>query len=450
MKNEAHFGVFSLASACAFGQMQLLLVDAPGSEKPVSAMHSIGSIAVGERIDTVFRVRNASQTSLTVRTFTLGGTGFTMFGQPSLPHMLAPGLNMDFTVRFAPGDYGSYSANLTVNGLSVLLIGSSKAAAVLSADGVRLTSGVAVDLGLAERGTSVTKTFRLENTTTERVSVQSATLAGTHFQTTQNLPLPLELAARSFIDFDIVFAPKASGVFQGSLTIDGRTYRLTGAANEPPFPKPTILVDLPNATSGQQGRVSVQFGQASRAIGSGKLRLEFRPAVAMAPDDEAVRFIKTNRATTFEVTEGVSIPVQDATFQTGTTAGTIVFTAEVGGWTATSSVDIAPQPVHFDRVKAVKNASMLEVEITGYDNTRSASQLAFTFYTAKGEPVQPGAIRVDGTNDFRRFFENSPAGGAFTLKAIFPVAGPLGDISATEVSFVNSAGSKASGKIQMQ
>ena len=100
---------------------------------------------------------------------------------------------------------------------------------------------------------------------------------------------------------------------------------------------------LPNATSGQQGRVSVQFGQASRAIGSGKLRLEFRPSIALAPDDEAVRFIKSNRSTTFEVTEGVTIPVQDATFQTGTTAGTIVFTAEVGGWTATSSVEIAPQ-----------------------------------------------------------------------------------------------------------
>ena len=195
-----------------------------------------------------------------------------------------------------------------------------------------------------------------------------------------------------------------------------------------------------------------QFNSARppRAIGSGKLRLEFRPAIALAPDDEAVRFIKSNRSATFEVTEGVTIPVQEATFQTGTTAGTLVFTAEVGGWTATSSVDIAPQTVHFDRVKAVKNASMLEVEITGYDNTRSASQLAFTFFTAKGEPVQPGAIRVDGTNDFRRFFENSSAGGAFTLKAIFPVAGPLVDISSTEVSFVNSAGSTASGKIQMQ
>ncbi len=442
--------LFVLASACAFAQMQLLLVDTPASEKPVSAMHSIGSIAVGERIDAVFRVRNTSQTSLTIRTLTLGGTGFTMFGQPSLPHSLAPGLNMDFTVRFAPADYGSYSANLTVNGLGVLLVGASKAAPILSTDGVRLTSGVAVDLGLAERGTTLTKTFRLENTTSEKVTVQTATLAGTHFQTPQNLPVPLDLPAQSFVDFDVVFAPKASGVFQGSLTIDGRSYRLTGAANEPPFPKPTIVVDLPNATSGQQGRVSVQFGQASRAIGSGKLRLEFRPAIALAPDDEAVRFIKGNRSATFEVTEGVTIPVQEATFQTGTTAGTLVFTAEVGGWTATSSVDIAPQTVHFDRVKALKNASMLEVEITGYDNTRSTSQLAFTFFTAKGEPVQPGAIRVDGTNDFRRFFENSPAGGAFTLKAIFPVAGPLVDISSTEVSFVNSAGSTASGKIQMQ
>jgi hypothetical protein len=439
-----------LTSACAFAQMQLLLVDAPGSEKPVSAMHSIGSAAVGERIDTVFRVRNASQAALTIRTLTLGGTGFTMFGQPSLPHVLAPGLNMDFTVRFAPGDYGTYSANLTVNGVAVLLTGSSTAAAILSSGGVRLTSGTAVDLGLAERGTTLTKTFRLENTTSERVRVQTASITGAHFRAAQDLPLPLELPARSFVDFDVIFAPSASGVFQGSLIIDGRSYRLTGAANEPPFPKPTIVVDLPNPTSGQQGRVSVHFGQASRAIGSGKLRLEFRPAVAAAPDDEAVRFIKNNRSTPFEVTEGVSVPVEDATFQTGTTAGTITFTAEVGGWTVTSTVEIRPQSVHIEKVKAVKNASMLEVEITGYDNTRSVGQLAFTFYTSKGEPVQPGAIRVDGSNDFRRFFENSAAGGAFTLRAVFPVAGPLVDIASTDVSLANSSGPATSGKIQMQ
>ena len=106
--------ILLFSSAAAFAQVQLLLVDAPGSEKPVSTLYQVGSAPVGDRLDTVFRVRNTTQAALTIRTLTIGGTGFSMFGQPSLPHTLAPGLNMDFTVRFAPRDYGSYSANLNV------------------------------------------------------------------------------------------------------------------------------------------------------------------------------------------------------------------------------------------------------------------------------------------------------------------------------------------------
>jgi hypothetical protein len=366
-----------------------------------------------------------------------------------LPHLLAPGLNMDFTVRFSPRDYGSYSANLNVNGIGLLLTGSSTAAPVLSMNGTQLPSGSSVDLGLAERGSSVAKTFRLENTTSEIVRVQTAAVTGAHFRSAQAFALPLELAPQGAIDFEVVFAPTASGVFQGSLAIDGRTYRLTGAANEPPFPKPAIVVDLPNPTSGQQGRVSVQFGQASRSIGPGKLRMEFRPSATLA-DDETVRFLKGNRDVPFDVTEGVSTPVSELTFQTGTTAGTIVFIAEVGGWTATSSVDLSPERVHIDKARLLRNASMLEVEITGYDNSRSVSELSFTFFSARGEPLQPGAIRVSSSAEFRRYFEQSTLGGAFTLKAVFPVAGAIADIASVDVSVANASGTAQTGKIQIQ
>ena len=160
--------LFALSCTYAFGQIQFLLVDAPGSEKPVSTMFQVGAAPVGDRVDTVFRVRNTSQTQLVIRTLTLAGAAFSIFGQPSLPHTLAPGLNMDFTVRFAPKDYGSYSANLAVNGVGLLLAGSSTAAPVVSVDGTQRPAGSSIDLGLAERGASISKTFRLENTTSER------------------------------------------------------------------------------------------------------------------------------------------------------------------------------------------------------------------------------------------------------------------------------------------
>jgi hypothetical protein len=77
---------------------------------------------------------------------------------------------------------------------------------------------------------------------------------------------------------------------------------------------------------------------------------------AGAATDDAVRFTRgAARTATFEVVEGTVIALQDYTFQTGTTAGTIVFTAEVGGWTATASVEIAQERVLVEKARAVKN-----------------------------------------------------------------------------------------------
>jgi len=437
-------------SALVFGQIQYLIVDGPGSEKPVSALYQLGSAPIGDRLDATFRIRNTTQAQLVIRTLTIAGAAFSISGQPALPHTLAPGLNMDFTVRFAPKDLGSYSANLSVNGVSLLLTGSSAAAPVLSIGGVQLPSGSAIDLVLTERGTAISKSFHLENITSERVRVQSAAVAGKQFRLKDDLLLPIELAPRASMDFEVVFAASTSGVFEGSLVIDGRTFRLTGSANEPPFPKPTIIVDLPNSSSGQQGRVSVQFGQPSRAIGAGKLRMEFRPAIAGTPDDEAVRFMRGNRLNSFDVAEGVQIPISDLTFQTGSTAGTIMFIAEVGGWTASANIEIVPERIHVEKVRAARNTSMVEMEITGYDNTRTVNQLAFTFYGANGEVIQPGAIRVDSTADFSRYFVSSTLGGSFTLKAVFPVAGAIANIASVQVELVNSSGVARTEKIQIQ
>lgn len=442
--------LFLAAAVCASAQVQFLVVDAPGSEKAVSGLYQFSSAPVGDRTDVVFRIRNTAQTTLSIRSLTLAGAGFSMFGQPTLPFNIAPGLNMDFTVRFAPADFGSYSANLTANGVSLMLIGASTAAPTLSAEGVALQSGSAVDLGLVERGVVATKRFRLENTTSERVQVKSLAVSGRYFQLGGSVAAPVELQPRSAVEFDVSFNATTSGVFQGTLSIDGRDYRITGAAHEPPFPKPVIIVDLAERSSAQQGTVKVQFGTTSRAIGSGKLRMEFKPTASTAPDDEAIRFIKGNRNIAFDVTEGMTVPVTATTFQTGTTAGTIVFTAEVGGWTTTETVEIAPAIIRVDKAKAVRNGSMLEIEVTAFDNTRTAGTLSFTFYTTTGEVVPPGAIRVDQGAEFRRFYADSTLGGSFTLKAAFPVAGPIANIASVDVALTNSAGPAQTGKTPIQ
>jgi hypothetical protein len=194
----------------------------------------------------------------------------------------------------------------------------------------------------------------------------------------------------------------------------------------------------------------VRFGEGSRGIGVGKLSMQFRSAAGSAADDEAVRFLRgSSRVASFEVTEGSAIPLPELTFQTGTTAGTIVFVAEVGGWTVSSTVEIPPQKVHIEKLRLVKNGSMLEVEITGFDNTRTVDALVFSFYTAAGVMVQPGFLRVGAAGDFQKHFAGSAAaGGSFTLKAVFPVAGMMTEIASAQVSLTNSAGERTSGKFQ--
>ncbi|MGI8742470.1 MAG: hypothetical protein ACR2NN_07840 [Bryobacteraceae bacterium] len=49
-------------------------------------------------------------------------------------------------------------------------------------------------------------------------------------------------------------------------------------------------------------------------------------------------------------------------------------------------------------------------------------------------------IRVDETSDFRRYFGAGKAGGAFQLRATFPVTGDATQIAGVDVEMTNSAG----------
>ena len=135
-----------------------------------------------------------------------------------------------------------------------MLTGSSTAAPTLSAAGAQLSSGSVVDLGLAERGSTASKSFRIANTTSERVRVQSASVTGKHFKLAQALPIPFELAPGATYDFDVAFAPTASGVFEGALVIDERSLSSHRRRHEPAFPKPTIVVDLASSCQRSAGK----------------------------------------------------------------------------------------------------------------------------------------------------------------------------------------------------
>ena len=85
-------------------------------------------------------------------------------------------------------------------------------------------------------------------------------------------------------------------------------------------------------------------------------------------------------------------------------------------------------------------AGSVELRLTGFDNTRTLSQLTFTFYDAAGNAIGPGAITSDVTKDFAQYFKTSDAGGVFLLRAVFPVTGDASRVAAFEASLANSIG----------
>ena len=74
----------------------------------------------------------------------------------------------------------------------------------------------------------------------------------------------------------------------------------------------------------------------------------------------------------------------------------------------------------------------------GFDNTRSAGALTFSFFDAGGNALV-APIQANGSSDFAAYFQNS-AGGAFELKAVFPVAGDISQIASFQAVVTNSAG----------
>jgi len=79
------------------------------------------------------------------------------------------------------------------------------------------------------------------------------------------------------------------------------------------------------------------------------------------------------------------------------------------------------------------------VDIAGFDNTRTAGTVTFTFFDSNGNTIAPGAISANSTAAFAGYFQNS-AGGTFLLKAIFPITGDATQITAFEADLSNVTG----------
>jgi hypothetical protein len=442
MKRALLLAALLASSACA--QMQLFTYDGT-TEKAAGAITDLGTVPAGDTREIRFHARNMGPGAVTLQTVKVAGQGFAIGTLPSLPYIIAPSNFVEFRVVFTASSAGSYSASVSANSVQTLLRASAVAAATVSMDGstTALSSGASVDFGRVQKNHSNTVQFRISNTANAPVSVGLLSVSGAAYRATNAPIVPATIAPGDSIAFGIAFEPTTSGTYRGMLTVDNRTFNLTGVAFDPPFPTLNVVTTA-SATSATQQKLTLRFDAATEVAGNGTVALAFQPATGLK-DDPAVRFVSSGaRNASFTVKEGdttIAFGAADGLmFQTGTTAGSIVFTITLAGASQQTTVTIAPAAVSVDTANAARRVSDIDVSVAGFDNTRTAGTLAFTFFDTAGRVIGPGAIRVDSTADFQKYFAGSQVGGAFLFRATFPVTGDATQIGGVEVELANSAG----------
>lgn len=437
-----------LLPLAALAQLQVFQFDGT-SDTPVGALVNVGAASPGDALETRFHVRNIGAGSATLSTLALSGDGFTIVSAPLLPYILAPYVGLtseaEFNVSFTPTTTGSFSAFLAVNTISIVLQGNSVASAAVSLSGSQtaLTAGATIGFGSVDVGASGTQGFVLSNSANTSVTVASVVVSGTGFSGPIGLTTPVSIGSGQSVPFQIKFTPQSGTLYQGTLTVDGRTFALTGQGLNPPLPTATIVFASTAGASAQQNSISILLASASQVSGTGLLTMAFQPSIAGVTDDAAVQFL-SGPLRTAAVT--VAIGATTATiggqssmaFQTGTTAGTLTFTLTLPNTTEQATLIIPPSAINLDSATAVRLFGSINVAFSGFDNTYTASQLAFTFYDITGKALPQGAINVDATSAFQQYFSTSQAGGSFQVLATFPVSGNEAEIGWVTVQVNNS------------
>src|ERR1039458_5432645 len=484
------FFVLLAAAACSSAQVTLSAVQG-GVATPISLVGGavwFGSVAAYWDVsDVVFNISDTN-TEPFLSSFSLQGTSFTVIKtdwQPQSPPAPIPADGLNFTVRFQPGQVAESLPAATLkfevtdaanqNGVfgTVVLSGGGVPGFTVTTGNQPLPYGQPLPFGSVQVGSSQTIPLTLTNPLTNplnnvanaALTVGAITLQGSAFQLTGNSPAGATIPAGSSVTLQVSFTPTATGPQQGTLTIGVYSIPLAGMGVAPPppvFPAPSIQLNLATPASAQQGSLSVGGASGWVPSGRGPVTLPFQSAVGGVSDDPTVTFADGTRSASFTVAEGSSAGQfaggPQVSFGTGTTAGPLAFTVTLGSNTAQANVTIPAAVVGIDAAVAARNVACaptllyctttnVQLQINGWDNTRSTSQLVFSFFDSSGNAIAPGNITVAAASTFQQYFAGSTLAGVFGLHALFPVNGDSNQVVAALVQIINSVGTVESEKI---
>ncbi|HXI41064.1 MAG TPA: choice-of-anchor D domain-containing protein [Bryobacteraceae bacterium] len=428
------------------------------SEAPINGQYGFGTVSMGDVRDIPFRLRNTGNSSTPLTVLSLAGADFSFVNPPAVPQDVAGGAEVDVIVRYAPSAPSS-RATFAADGVSAVFFGNALGAGTVSlddgGDALRLLMADAViDFGSAVRGSTVTRHIVVANpSTSDKISIRNVVALGAAFHLTRD-PLPIVLAPGVSATMRLDFTPMSNGTQLGTLEIDQRSFHLTGTGLDPAAPLPSIALDVSQRTSAQQGKLTVKLASISKATTTGEVDIDIRPNTATANTDGGILFLATgSRNAKFNIKPGDTVgrfgSEDNVVFQTGTTAGDIVFTVKLGDATEQSMLTIPRAIVEVDTAQAQHTSAGLDVRVSGFDNTRTISKIIFTCFDRKGTALNPGAITVDTSAAFQEFFASSDLGGVFALHAFIPVIGRAAQVAAVEVQITNAAGTAQTSRLRV-
>lgn len=238
-----------------------------------------------------------------------------------------------------------------------------------------------------------------------------------------------------------------------------QAYQLTVIVPTTP-PAPTIIGVNATEPPAQQPTASVQLAKPYPLDLTVTITLTFESAVG-GVDDPAIQLSTGGRSAQITMPAGTTVS-PDVTFSTGTVAGTITLTLSLEA--AGQDVTPAPTPTTIIQlpaaapvitsVTATRTSSGLEVDVTGFSNTRDMTSAAFTFQASSGTNLQTSQVTISTADQlFATWFSDPTSqqyGSRFTFAQQFTISGNLTGITGVSATLTNGQGTSNSMSASVQ
>ena len=379
---------------------------------------SFGNVIVGQNGSQSVSLTNSGNTSLTINSATLSGSGFALSGL-SLPVTLNAGQGASFTVQFAPASTGGATGSILVTDSApnspqtISLVGTG-----VAANQTLTVNPGSIAFGNDAVGNSTSQTVTITNTGNTSTTVTQVSATGAGFSVT-GITVPVTLGAGQSTTFSAVFDPSTAGSASGSISVvssdSDPTVAMSGtgvqgalSANPASVSFGSLLVGATSTvpvTVTNTGTANVSISAAS-ASGSGFSMSGLTTPVTLNAGSNATFNVKFAPTAAGSATGSISI--------TSNAPGSPLTIALTGTATAPQpQLTINPTSVSFGSVNVGSNSSQtitLSNPGTGA-LTISAASATGTGFTMSGLTL-PATINAGGSINITAQFAPTSAGSS--------------------------------------